>query len=156
MKLVPVLLCGLLALDGAAGMRADTGSPFVLGMERRVALALAGPDAISGVLCGGLDAVMVERGTASVMAGFVAGRVGEIEALGDSAAPACEGTFERDYARARTRWGDSPAGIVEGSAGTARTRRAEFRVRGGLAELVERRFPGGGCDVRLVIRADAV
>ena len=77
LMLVP---CLLLALDGAVGNRAGTGSPFALGMSKPVALALAGPGALTGVLCGGMDAVMVERGGASTMAGFAAGRVAEIEA----------------------------------------------------------------------------
>jgi hypothetical protein len=146
--------CALLALDGAAGSRAATGSPFALGMPKPVALALAGPDALAGVLCGGMDAVMVERGGASTMAGFAAGRVAEIEAL--DSPPDCRAAFERGYAAAVARWGAAATAPEDGDAGTARTRRAAFAVRGGLAELVERRFPGGACDVRLLIRAAAV
>lgn len=150
LMLVP---CLLLALDGAVGNRAGTGSPFALGMSKPVALALAGPGALTGVLCGGMDAVMVERGGASTMAGFAAGRVAEIEAL--DSPPDCRAAFERGYTAAVARWGAAMAAPEDGGAGTARIRRAEFRVRGGSAELVERRFPGGACDVRLVIRADA-
>ena len=155
MKLVPVLLCGLIALDGAAGTRADTGSPFALGMDKRVALELAGPGAIAGVLCGGMDAVMIERGADSAMAGFVDGRVREIEAIA-GAPPKCRDSFERDFAAAVARWGAPLQAPVDGVVGTARTRTAEFRVRGGHAELVERRFPGGACDVRLLVRAAGI
>lgn len=153
MKAGLLLLCGLVALDAGAGTRAASGSPFALGMSKPVALALAGPDALSGVLCGGMDAVMVERGGASVMAGFAAGRVAEIETL--DSPPACRPAFERGYAAAVARWGAATTAPQDGGIGTAQIRRAEFRVRGGHAELVERRFPGGACDVRLVIRADA-
>ncbi len=146
--------CLLLAFDGAAGERAASGSLFALGMPKPAALALAGPEALTGVLCGGMDAVMVERSGASTMAGFAAGRVAEIEAL--DSPPDCRAAFERGYAAAVARWGAAMTAPEDGAAGTARTRRADFRVRGGLAELVERRFPGGACDVRLVIRADAV
>ncbi|MBI3507177.1 MAG: hypothetical protein HY059_20270 [Proteobacteria bacterium] len=155
MKLVPLLLCGLIALDGTAGTRAGTGSPFALGMEKRVALALAGPDAIAGVLCGGIDAVMVERGADSAMAGFTDGRVAEIEAI-DGAPPKCRDAFERGFAAAVVRWGIPASAPADGAVGVARTRTAEFRVRGVQAELVERRFPGGACDVRLLVRADEV
>ena len=154
MRRVLLVPCLLLALDGAVGSRAASGSPFALGMGKSVALALAGPDALAGVLCGGMDAVMVERGGASTMAAFVAGSVSEIEAL--DSPPDCRAAFERGHAAAVARWGAAVAGPADGGAGTARIRRAEFRVRGGSAELVERRFPGGACDVRLVIRADAV
>jgi len=154
MNPVPALLCALLLLDAGAGTRADTGSPFALGMAKPVALALAGPGALSGVLCGGMDAVMVERGGASVMATFADGRVAEIEAL--DSPPACRPAFERGYEAAVARWGTATTAPEDAAAGTARLRRAEFRVRGGSAELVERRFPGGACDVRLVIRAGAV
>jgi hypothetical protein len=150
-----VLLCGLIALDGAAGTRAGTGSPFVLGMDKRVALDLAGPGAIAGVLCGGMDAVMVERGADSAMAAFTGERVSEIEAIA-GAPPKCRDSFERGFAAAVARWGAPSHTPVDGAVGTARTRTAEFRLRGGHAELVERRFPGGACDVRLLVRAGEV
>ncbi len=154
MKLAPALLCGLLALDASAGVRTGTGSPFALGMEKNVALALAGPEAVAGVLCGGIDAVMVERGADSAMAEFAQGRVAGIEAI-DGAPPHCRQSFERAYAIAVARWGVAVAPPADGEAGTAQTRIARFRVRGGQAELVERRFPGGACDVRLLLRGEA-
>ncbi len=155
MKLLALAAASLLALDGAAGLRAGAGAPFALGMEKDVALTLAGPDAVAGVLCGGIDAVMVERAGASVMAGFRDGRVAEIEAL-EAPATGCGPTFARAYANALGRWG-APLGPVEDAeSGTARLRRVEFAVRGGIAELVERRFPGGACDVRLLVRGASV
>lgn len=148
----PALL--LLALDAGTGERLSTGTPFAPGMAKATALALAGPDALAGTLCGGMDAVMQERGAASAMATFVAGRVAEVEAL--EAPPDCAAAFERRHADAAARWGLPLLPSHDSAAGTATLRRAVFRVRGGEAELVLRRFPGGACDVRLTLRAPVI
>ena len=64
MKPVPALLCGLLVLDGTAGMRADTGSPTLVTDRGEVQLH---PGMCAGFPAGGSAHQIVNRSSAEAV-----------------------------------------------------------------------------------------
>ena len=140
-----------LALDPLAGARPAGYLPFALDQPRATALALAGPSAIAGALCGGVDAVMVEGADAgkpwSVMAEFAGPRVGAIEATyrEESGAPeACAIAASR---RAAALPGGAHASFAADWAGLARVARSGWTAGTASYAVSARSFPDGQCDV---------
>jgi hypothetical protein len=158
-KAVVLALAIPLALDPLAGERPAGYFPFALDQARDKAVTLAGGKAITGTLCGGIDATMVEGGSAakpwSVMAEFAGSRVAAIEAIyrEDSGAPeACAIAASR---RAVGLPGGGDAAFAADWAGLARLSRASWADTRARYAVTARSFPDGQCDVTVrLTRAD--
>jgi hypothetical protein len=158
-KAVVLALAIPLALDPLVGARPAGYFPFALDQSRDTAQALAGPAAITGVLCSGVEGTMVEGVAAgktwSVMAEFAGPRVAAIEAIyrEDPGAPeACAIAAAR---RATALPGGAEAPIAAEWAGLARVSRASWRAPRAHYAVTGRSFPDGQCDVTLrLVRSD--
>lgn len=158
-KAAAFLLTVPLALDPLAGERPARYFPFALDQARDTAVALAGEKAITGTLCGGIDATMVEGARDgrpwSVMAEYAGSRVAAIEAIHreDSGAPeACAIAAAR---RAVGLPGGAGAAFAADWAGLARVARASWSEPGARYAVTARSFPDGQCDVTVrLTRAD--
>ena len=155
-KTAAALLLALpLAIDPLAGARPAAYFPFALDQRRETAIALAGPGAVTGTLCGGADATMIEGESAgrpwSVMAEFSGPRVAAIEAIHrepGGPAEACAAAATRHAASLPHR-----GGIEFQSAwlGLARVVRADWSDAGARYAVIARSFPDGQCDVTVRI-----
>ena len=158
-KAAALLLAVPLALDPLAGERPAGYFPFALDQARGTAIAFAGPAAIAGTLCGGVDATMIEGSRDgkpwSVMAEFAGSRVAAIEAIYREEAGAPEACAIAASRRAGGLPGGAKASFAADWAGLARVARsswAEQRVR---YDVTARSFPDGQCDVTVrVSRSD--
>ena len=155
-----LVLVAVLAGDAWAGARPAIYGPFALGMPRATALALAGPGAIAGELCGGSDGVMLERGTASLMADLTGGNVRAIEAVRASPAGTslaqCRAEFELQLSAATSRWGAALGAPADSEIGLATMRSAQLASGSARLSLVSRWFPGGNCDTTLRLAAGEI
>lgn len=158
-KAAVLLLAVPMALDPLAGARPAGYFPFALEQARETAIALAGPAAITGTLCGAVEATMVEGARDgkpwSVMAEFAGPRVAAIEAIyrEDSGAPeACAIAAAR---RAGSLPGGADASFAADWAGLARVSRSAWTNARANYAVTSRSFPDGQCDVTVRLsRAD--
>jgi hypothetical protein len=158
-KAVLLALAVPLALDPLAGARPAGYFPFALDQARGTSMALAGPGAIAGTLCGGVDAAMIEGSTGgkpwSVMAEFAGNRVSAIEAIHREESGAPEACAIAAVRRAAALPGGAHAGFTGDWAGLARVSSAAWTREGVRYSVAARSFPDGLCDVTSrVARAD--
>jgi hypothetical protein len=158
-KAAAFLLAVPLALDPLAGERPARYFPFALDQARDTAIALAGGTAITGTLCGGVDATMIEgigeRGPWSVMAEFEGPRVAAIEAIHREEPGAPEACAIAAARRARALPGGADVSFAADWVGLARVARASWREARVVYGVSARSFPDGLCDVTVrLARAD--
>lgn len=158
-KAAALALAVPLMLDPLAGERPRGYFPFALDQARETAIALAGKSAIAGVLCGGVDAVMIEGADSgrpwSVMAEFAGARVAAIEAIHREESGAPEACAIAASRRATALPGGANASFAADWAGLARVSRGAWTNGRATYVATARSFPDGQCDVTLrVSRVD--
>lgn len=150
-KAAALLLAVPLALDPLAGERPARYFPFALDQARETAIALAGAGAITGTLCGSVEATMLEGERAgkpwSVMAEFAGSRVAAIEAIYREEAGAPEACAIAASRRADGLPGGAKASFAADWAGLARVARASWAEPRARYDVTARSFPDGQCDV---------
>jgi hypothetical protein len=149
-KTAALVLALPLALDPLAGARPAGYFPFALDQARGTAIALAGDKAITGALCGGVEAAMIEGGSAakpwSVMAEFAGSRVAAIEAIHREEPGAPEACAIAASRRAAALPGGAGVSFAAEWAGLARIARASWTDGRAVYAATARSFPDGQCD----------